>query len=93
MAKVAVPSATTAVISGSAMPSSEPKAMQDDDGGGDQADGHAVGGRRLAGLLDGLAADLDLQARLCRPPSTRSMTCWTSCLGSAAASLVKTTVA
>ena len=28
MAKLAVPSATTAVISGSAMPSSEPKAMR-----------------------------------------------------------------
>ena len=44
------------------MPSSEPKAMRMMIGGGDEADGLAVGRRRLRGLLDGLAADLHLQA-------------------------------
>ena len=92
IAKVAVPSATTAAIKGSAMPTSEPKASRMM---------IAAASRPMASLLEG---GVWLTCSMACPPTstcsdfvsaplTRSITRRTSALGSDCASLLKSTVA
>ncbi len=69
MAVVAVPSATTAVSRGSAMPASEPKAMKMITAAAMMPMPSLLDSAHLRGLLDGLAADLHLHGPACRPPS------------------------
>jgi len=69
-----------------------PERDEQDDAGCDEADELAVGGWGLLDLLDGVAAQLDVQA-VERIDSPRSMTACTSALGSSCASLAKFTVA
>jgi len=90
--KIAVPSATTAVMRRQRHAQQRAEGDQDDDGRSDQTDGLAVGGLACGGLLDGLATDGDLETRSAGRLGQRDHAL-DVLPGSSAASFVKTIVA